>query len=524
MSFTNATSVQDALTPASTREPWDRVIDAGVVLLCIAPLLLTAHLPLTDLPNHLARQYILRDWASSPWFQQFYYIRWALVPNLALELFVLPARQVMSIDLALRAFCIVTMLLLFAGTRLVNRILGGPSARSYRAVPLLCYGGPFQYGFLSYCFGVGLALLLFGLYLLVRRRGWAWLTLLMPLSFVLLLCHLAAFGLFAIAVGASELTYGYRAATSGAGPRSLSRLATTTVQYQLRPFLMLVPVFLIFVLFSPTAAHSATSAVTRFSTLHEKARGFAAITLFTAPKLEAALLGLALAGLAAALFTRTLRLHAIAATAAAVMLLAWLALPLIALGGAYIDYRLPWAVSFFVLAGLLPGRRYRAFSLPVGCLFAALAIARILIISWLWLRWEPTLAAIDSALSHIPPGSRLMVVAGAPPGGFRDPDLEHVAAYAVARSQAFEPGLFASLTGQILYFQPHYLDLANQANFAVAMPSRLDDLPPDYDYILDLLPDLARIGPTLPTACEVSGPHFTLLKRLPPGSSPVACR
>jgi hypothetical protein len=520
MSLTVAPSVQDAFAHAPRRAAWDRAIDAGVALLCVMPLLLTAHLPLTDLPNHLARQYILRDWASSPWFQQFYDIHWALVPNLALELFVLGARQVMSIDLAIRVFCIVTMLLLLAGTRFVNRLLGGPDARSYRAVPLLCYGGPFQYGFVSYCFGVGLALVLFGLYLRVRRRDWAWLAVLMPLSFVLLLCHLAAFGLFAIAVGGCELTCAWQ---SVCRPRSIRRLAAAAVRYQAKPLLMLVPVFLVFALFSPTADDSAVSAVTRFSTLHEKARGFAAITLFAAPRLEASLLILALAGLAIALFTRTLRLHAIAATGAAVMLLAWLALPLIALGGAYIDYRLPWAVSFFVLAGLLPGARHPAFGRATGCYVGALAVARILIISWLWLRWEPTLAAIDAALSQVPHGTRLMVVEAALPGGFRDPDLEHVAAYAVARSQSFEPGMFASLTGQILYFQPHYMDLADQANFDVAIPSRLDELPPDYTYILDLLPELTRIGPMLPTACEASGPQFRLLRRLPPGSIPVPC-
>ncbi len=104
-------------------------LDVLAGLLCVLPLLLTAHLPLTDLPNHLARQYILRDWASSPLLQTFYYIQWDLVPNLALELFVLVARQLMSIDMAVRAFCIATVLMLFLGTRLVNRELSGGQSR-----------------------------------------------------------------------------------------------------------------------------------------------------------------------------------------------------------------------------------------------------------------------------------------------------------------------------------------------------------------------------------------------------------
>ncbi len=502
----DAASASAIRVTATLREA---AFDGLAALLCILPLLLTAHLPLTDLPNHLARQYILRDWASSPALQAFYAIHWALVPNLALEIFVLGARQVMSIDLAIRAFCIITMLLLFGGTRLVNRQLGGARTRAYRFAALLCYGGPFQYGFLSYCFGVGLSLLLFGFYLRIRARGWGWLVLLMPLSFVLLLCHLAAFGLFAIAVGACELTQGFVAAGG-----LTHRLPATLVRYQIGPLLCLVPVFLVFLWFSPTADHSTAAAVIHFSTLHEKARSFASITLFTSPKLEGVMLIVALAGLAAAVWSRTVRLHPVGVTAVAAMLVVWLALPNIALGGAYIDYRVPWAVAFFLLASIIPGQRHDRLAVPFGGGFAMLAVARIALIAGLWLSWEPTLSALDAALSRLPVGSRLMVVEGHLPSGevFRQPDLEHVAAYAVARRQAFMPGMFASLSGQILYFQPHYLDLALQAAFEVAIPAALERMPPDYDYILDLLPDLARIGPGIPVACETRGPHFMLLK------------
>ena len=152
----------------STRGIW---IDAAIALVCVLPLLLTAHLPLSDLPNHLARQFILQDWASSQALQTSYLIHWRLVPNLALDPLVLGARLIMSIDAAVRLFCIITVLLLFLGTRLVNRILSNQMSRAYRIAPLLCYGGPFQLGFLNYCFGVGLALLLFGSYLRIRGRS-----------------------------------------------------------------------------------------------------------------------------------------------------------------------------------------------------------------------------------------------------------------------------------------------------------------------------------------------------------------
>lgn len=63
----------------------------------------------------------------------------------------------------------------------------------------------------------------------------------------------------------------------------------------------------------------------RFSTLHHKVRSLAAITMFTQPKLEVALLALVLAGFAAALLLlRAVRVHILMLVVVTVMLLAWL--------------------------------------------------------------------------------------------------------------------------------------------------------------------------------------------------------
>ena len=482
--------------PDAVRAAW---IDTGVAILCILPLLLTAHVPVSDLPNHLARQYILRDWAQSPMLQQYYYIQWGLVPNLALELFFLSVSWVLPLDFTMRLFCIVTVLLLFLGTRWVNRLLSDGTSRIYRAVPLLCWGGPMQYGFLNYCFGIGLGLVLFGVWLrlrthnLVVRSGF-----LLAAGAGLMLCHLAAFALFAIAVGMCELFDRQR----------LVRLAP--------PVACLTAVFLAFALLSPTAG-SATATPLHFSTLTEKIRSVAAITFFSSPVLEGALLAAAVAGLVAALLTRTLRWHPVGLAITAVMTLVWLVTPDFALGALFIDYRLPWAIAFFALAALLPGGR--RWARPFAGWFSLLVVARIALIVVLWLRWEPILAGIDRALDSLPRGARLMVVLGerGPSHAFRDPDLTNVAGYAVAHRQIFYPAMFASIPGQILFFQPHYRDLWVQAGYQAHYPSTLTSLPPDYDYVLVLVPELASVAPNLPLAPDISGPEFKLLKVVRPG-------
>jgi hypothetical protein len=492
--------------PDSRRQVW---IDSLIGMVSILPLLLTAHLPLSDLPAHLARLYILKDWASSPYLQTFYYFHWAFVPNLALDVFVVAARQVMSIDAAVRLFCISTVLMLFLGTRLVNRELGGVRARTYRVAPLLCYGGPFQFGFLSYCFGIGLCLIMFGVYLRLRARPPGRLFLLVPLSFALLLCHLAAFALFAIAIAACEAAHAFLAA--GGMTR---RLPLELLKRQIRPVGCLLPALLLFLWLSPTAGDTVVDNGIWFSTLHDKLRSFAAITLFTSPKLEVSLLVLAIVGLTAALLGRVIRLHPVGLSVVVMMLIVWLLLPGTAFGTALVDYRLPWATSFFLLGGLVPGPRYNRLAIWFGGFFGTLALARIGLISILWLSWEPILATIDHTLQALPLGTRLMVVEGRLPSGkvFREPDLDHVAAYAVVRRQAFEPGRFASYPGQILYFQSHYRDLWQQVDYFRQIPSALDYLAADYDYVLVLLPDLARISPLLPLTCEAKGPDFELLR------------
>jgi hypothetical protein len=487
-------------------------LDALAILAAILPLLVTAHLPLTDLPNHLARQYIIRDWASSPALQAFYYVRWALVPNLGLELFVLPLMRLVSPDMAMRLFCIATMLLLVCGTRLVNRTLSDGHSRLYRFAPLLCYGGPFQYGFLGYCFGVGLALVLFGVYLRIRTRPVpARIAVLLASSLLLLLCHLAAWGLLALAIGATELTFAFAAAGG------LTRhLPLAVLRQELVPLCGLVPMVVVLTALSPPAEVVLDNALV-YGTLHLRLRSLVSITLFTSPKLEVGLLALAAIVWLAALASGTIRWHRISLAVTLVMTVVWLLLPDIAAGTSFIAYRLPWAISFFLLAGQMPGPRYHLLARPFGAMFTALVTARIALIIGLWLAWEPVLQAIDTALQHLPVGARLMVIEGRLPGGvyFRQPELANVAAYAVARRQAFEPGMFAGLSGQILHFQPPYFVLWQRYGYGAEIPDVLDDLPSAYDHVLVLLPSLARIAPGLPLACHETGPYFALLKVMP---------
>jgi hypothetical protein len=186
--------------------------------------------------------------------------------------------------------------------------------------------------------------------------------------------------------------------------------------------------------------------------------------------------------------------------------IAWLALPRVYVGGGYIDYRVAWGASFFILTGLVPAGG-AAWRKPLGWFFGALVLARIAIIATFWLMWEPTLAAMDAALSTLPLGARVFAVAGDPHSvsASLSPPLNGMVV--VSRRQAFEANIFADISGQILFLREPYKTISS-----VFLPTELHTLAPEYNYVLVMRPEFAWISPRLPLVCDKEGPSFQILR------------
>ena len=513
-----------ALTIAAGSQPlgrlWPRrdvLIDALITLVLCAPFLITRYLPLTDLPNHLARQHILADWPISAALQQYYNYRWQLVPNLGLDLFVLAAKTIVPIDLAVRIFCILALAAIFWGSGLINRHYAGRGAQAYRFTPFLCYGGPVQFGFLNFVFGIGIALLVFGMYLRLRDAPpGKLLAVLIPSGALLLLCHLMAFGICAIAIGAFELAHPLSDGTT----RRWSEIARAILRRQVWAALALGLPLAVFVLLGPPAfgGHGV-----RWSTPHEKIEGLVALTLFADPIPDLLLLAMAMAGLAFLYLLRVVRMRPESVAAFLLLLVLFLLLPRVAAGGGYVDYRVPWAASFFLVAGIIPGRPMHGTARAVAVCLAGIVIARIALTAAQWLSGSPVIAEIVAALRGLPTGARLMVVLGDPGSTSlsRRPPLEHVAAYAVAYRQAYWAGMFADISGQILSYQPAY-----KHDWSTNIPgASLGALDPLYQYVLVLRPQFAHLAPRLPLRCIAQGSEFRLfaVTNDQPGLSPAPC-
>ncbi len=484
------------------RSPRALALDLAFCLALIIPLVITSHLPLLDLPGHLAvEQTIARLQAGgvSPYFTY----QPGLVANLGLHLFVEAACRIVSIDAAFRLFAIATVLLLVWACRMAARTLAGPGAGAWRLAGLFVYGGPFQYGFQDYCFGVAAALLVFALWL--RRRDWplpALLGVFIPLGCLVLVCHMAAFGILGLAVGACELARAPLRALPGRWLRAAA---------------WLLPPLVLYVIF---AEHQAGGSPFLLDGVREKIEAVAALTLFAQPAIELPMLAVALLLSALALLAGLIKPRAEALVMLAGFALATLLLPRYLMGASLVDYRVPWGASFFVLSGITTAAPVRLRWLKIAPLFAALIALRVSMLAVAWWSWDPILAGIDGALRTLPENAALMVAEGDPnsESAKRRPPLIHSAGYGTASRGLFDPSGFAGLPGQLVSLRPGWAD-----QWRVRPPSAVEVIDPRYGYLLVLRPDLVRLGSGLNLQCLARGQDFTLYSVTPTGGL-AACR
>ncbi len=128
-------------------------------LLACVPIIFVPVLPAVDYPDHLARIYILAHGMQIPGYAQFYHPHWALLPNLAFDLAMVPLAKIMPVTLAGQLFLsFVFGLTIYGGARL-NRALLGKWSWLALIPALLIYNRILAYGFINFLFGLGLILL-----------------------------------------------------------------------------------------------------------------------------------------------------------------------------------------------------------------------------------------------------------------------------------------------------------------------------------------------------------------------------
>jgi len=486
-------------TPASAALPTaaSGIGTLGRVAVCLAlvgltlsPLLWAAVPPLVDYPNHLARMWILVQNGARPELASNYAVAWRLLPNLGMDLVVPALAQVTPLEIAGRVFIALTLLSLVAGTMALHRAVHGHVALWPLAALLFLYNAALFWGFLNCLFGIGLFLFAFSGW--IASRHWHPAPRIAAFTVVassLLIVHLFAFCLYALAVGSYEL--GRWLAGNDRSLRGFLFLCAEGLQFL--PGL---------VLWKASVSNFEVASYTSYGDLAAKAYALQAPFTFgpTVIPLDRVTLIFLLAFLLVAILGRAIKLAPEMRLPLVAMALAAAAMPTWLSSSWLSDIRLPVALPFVLIAATrVDPSRFR----PALGGFTAIAVillgARVWAVSETWRDAGEQFAEFRTASQAITPGARLLIVGDDPTDGRpipgvssllareRDETFSHMAALAVIDRSAFIPSLFTG--SNPVRPTPRNMGLFHTQTMPLAPEALAQSMTPAQTQSLDLQPN-----------------------------------
>jgi hypothetical protein len=177
-----------------------------VFFVLLVPIWIVKYPGMVDYPNHLARCYILAHYHDNPVWQQRYVLDHSPLPNLAIDLVVVPLLQLFPLIVCGKIFLSLAAALYVFGCSEVGRAVTGKPNWLALVCAFTFYNSQLLWGFVNYIFGVGVFLCVFAFWLRVRNT-------MSPLRFLLLcllslvafLAHLSSVAILGVACCAIAL-------------------------------------------------------------------------------------------------------------------------------------------------------------------------------------------------------------------------------------------------------------------------------------------------------------------------------
>lgn len=404
------------------------------------PILLHRHLPLVDLPNHLARLHVAAAPEGGP-LSTFYAYAPAFVPNSAVDLI----WRALPFEVDVVRFAQVIMAVyavnLIASAMLLSRVLHGRWSAWPAAAGLLVFSGPFFWGFQNFVWSLPFCLYGLALWLAMEAGRWRrWRAVVfVPVAAMLYLMHFFALVILAIAVFGREVQRAL--SQDGSLVRRGLRLVLGMIPFGL-PVVWLAVTIL-------TGPDGPGSSRTEFGGLDHRLAAFGsplrAPNTTGFPVLEVlAVLGLGLLALCLSRMFSTqgpqLRLHprvkgpAIALAVAAALAPSWIN------GVALVHIRIPVLLVVLLLAGTawqgLSTRQVRLLALALAMLIAARGVAfdRFAVL------YGADITDMLAATETLPEGARVLPLRA--PGLQGDRRFFHIQGHLVVAHDVFVPTLF----------------------------------------------------------------------------------
>lgn len=405
-----------------------------LMLVAIFPILANNHIPLADLPNHLARVHI---WQVSGTDNAVPFVSpvWALQPNLALDLIVGAFATIMPIEDAGRVFIILTILSMVLGPAIFGKRLNGYFTVWSFAPLLVVYNRLFYWGFLGYLFSIGIAIAVSSIWLedSLKRKYFIWMLKGSLGAAAVLICHLYAYGFLGLVVAGISLHKVIE--------NSSSSLLANIGHFAKRMAPVVAPLP-IFAMTSPalktTYAIEWGPPIGKISSIVGTLIGSGFWTIpFLAMMVLAAILYL--------IWERYLSIPKWGVTLLGLLILIHLGMPdkLISSYGA--DKRLPIAIALlccaFITGQRLLGAKQRSI---IFSLFVLAVVLKSLSIQYEWKDYQKIHAEHMTAFELLKPKSSIIHLVGtANPAGLPKMPLTEEAGYAMILKSTFWPGIFA---------------------------------------------------------------------------------
>lgn len=415
-----------------------------VCVLCfavIAPVLYVHTPPLQDYPSHMARIHILSH-LNDPDIAKYYTASWELRPNLGFEAFMLGLSQVVPLETAGRIFLGLAICVLATSPIALHYAL-------WRNVsPIALFGFPLvfnlalQKGFLSFLLGSGLAIWAFALWVMVRKADWKIrLAVLVSTAIVLMLCHLHAFGVFALIVLSSEMFPDERYDTHG---HRLRRLLASGIPLAL-PLAVMWGI-------SPT-----TQGGLGIALLPPRDMLWNVLTPMTINEDLSSLSvwALCLAPLVLALVRKGPALHPLTRAPALVLFCFAVFLPFTIFDSNNANWRIFIPLSMLLVAAVNPMVMGRRTSIAMTALAVFTTVTASALCCRAWQGGDEIFAEADRAMAEVPSGSRLfpVILEGHYLDSVEPPSFERIAERAILRG-VFVPSILANPRHQPIIFEP----------------------------------------------------------------------
>jgi len=449
-----------------------RAASFAAIVLTVLPFLLVKHLPLVDLPNHIARLIIREDLHAGGPLSAFYEWHWLIIPNLAIDLLSIPFEGWVDPETFVFVLTVLSVIGVYGGAIAIDRTLNGARWGVSILTGLIVFHGALRYGFVNYVIGLAFAVPLFAAWLRWRQRlNIATVLIFAAAGAFVMLMHMFAFGLYALCVVGYELSLLLQERPLKILPlrRQLPLIGVAMT--------LLVPASI--VLMGPT---SDAIGIILWSSPAFKVEALVSPIYFSQPLIEMIIFIIILMAVVILYATKNIEIdHKIIPTLAIISLV-FIVMPRTLFGSTFADYRLLCGAGFFVIGGIRLSSRSRRFQYAAIACGSTLLLIRVGSVGVEWRAAQPILEEYRAVFSVIPQGARVLVQRPFPPSVALDRStaLEHIVTLPAARQKVFVGNTFA-LLAQPLRLRPNYLEYRHGSPESEP-PLSMDK----YDYILSI--------------------------------------